>query len=60
MGLCQKRLNNKGETVRLISLSELFGSFFEGVGVLCEPLFGILVFAWALNGIAKDLRMGDY
>jgi len=60
MGLCQKRLNNKGETVRLVSLSDLFSSFFEGVGVLCEPLFGILVFAWALNAIVKDLRMGDY
>merc|ERR1719447_118514 len=24
------------------------------------PVFGILVFAWSLNGIVKDLRMGDY
>jgi len=60
MGLCQKRQNDKGEKVRLVSLSELFHSFFEGIGVLCEPLFGILIFAWALNGIVKDLRMGDY
>jgi len=60
MGACQKRLNEKGELVRLISVSDLFHSFFEGVGVLCEPLFGILVFAWSLNGIVKDLRMGDY
>merc|ERR1712126_175220 len=60
MGLCQKRQNDEGEKVRLVSLSELFHSFFQGVGVLCEPLFGILIFAWALNGIVKDLRMGDY
>jgi len=60
MALCQKKENCRGEKVRLVSLSELFRSFFEGVGVLCEPLFGILVFAWSMNGIVKDLRMGDY
>jgi len=60
MALCQKKLNDKGEKVRLVSLTELFRSFFQGVGVLCEPLFGILVFAWSLNGIVKDLRMGDF
>jgi len=60
MALCQKKLNDNGEKVRLVSLSDLFRSFFQGVGVLCEPLFGILVFAWSLNGIVKDLRMGDY
>jgi len=60
MALCQKKLNSKGEKVRLVYLSDLFRSFFAGVGVICEPLFGILVFAWSLNGIVKDLRMGDY
>jgi len=60
MALCQQKLNNKGEKVRLVSLSDLFHSFFKGVGVLCEPVFGILVFAWSMNGIVKDLRMGDY
>jgi len=60
MALCQKKLNDKGEKVRLVSLTDLFRSFFQGVGVLCEPLFGILVFAWSLNGIVKDLRMGDF
>jgi len=60
MALCQQKLNSEGEKVRLVSLSDLFHSFFKGVGVLCEPVFGILVFAWSLNGIVKDLRMGDY
>merc|ERR1719494_880680 len=60
MALCQQKFNDKGEKVRLVSLSDLFHSFFKGVGVLCEPVFGILVFAWSLNGIVKDLRMGDY
>jgi len=60
MALCQKKLNHKGEKVRLVSLTDLFRSFFQGVGVLCEPLFGILIFAWSLNGIVKDLRMGDF
>jgi len=60
MALSQHKLNCKGERVRLVSLSDLFHSFFKGVGVLCEPVFGILVFAWSMNGIVKDLRMGDY
>jgi len=58
--LCQKKENADGKKVRLITLGELFASFFEGVGVVCEPLFGILMFAWCLNGIVTDLSLGDY
>jgi len=60
MALSQTKPSKEGKRVRLVSLSDLFRSFFEGVGVLCEPLFGILVFAWSMNGIVKDMRLGDY
>jgi len=60
MALCQKKVNEKGELVKLITVTDLFASFFEGVGVLVQPLFGILIFAWSMNGIVTDLRLSDY
>jgi len=60
MALCQKKLSETGDRVKLIPMTDLFISFFEGVGVLVQPLFGILVFAWSLNGIVTDLRLSDY
>jgi len=60
MALCQHKTNAAGERVKLLSLSDLFSSFFEGVGVVCEPLFGILVFAWCLNAIVTDMSLGAY
>jgi len=60
MALCQKKVNEKGERVKLITVTDLFESFFEGVGILVQPLFGILIFAWSMNGIVTDLRLSDY
>jgi len=60
MALCQKKVSKTGERVKLITVTELFASFFEGVGVLVHPLFGILIFAWSMNGIVTDLRLSDY
>jgi len=60
MALCQKKVNETGDKVKLITVTELFESFFEGVGVLVQPLFGILIFAWSMNGIVTDLRLSDY
>jgi len=60
MALCQKKVSETGERVKLITLTDLFTSFFEGVGVLVHPLFGILIFAWSMNGIVTDLRLSDY
>jgi len=34
MALCQKKVNDTGDMVKLITGTELFESFFEGVGVL--------------------------
>jgi len=60
MALCQHKILSNGDKVRLATLSELFESFFEGVGVICRAMFGILCFAWCLNGIVKDMRLGDF
>jgi len=52
--------NSDGDKVKLATLKELFAWYFEGVGNLCRPLFGILMFAWCLNGVVTDMRLGDY
>jgi len=60
MALSQYKTISEGKKVRLATVHELFSSYFEGVGLLCRPLFGILMFAWCLNGVVTDMSLGDF
>jgi len=60
MASFQRRVNSEGGKVKLATLNELFTWYFEGVGTLCRPLFGILMFAWCLNGVVTDMNLGGY
>lgn len=52
--------NSEGDKVKLATVGDLFEWYFEGVGTLCRPLFGILMFAWCLNGVVTDMSLGDF
>jgi len=56
----QYTTDSNGQKVKLATLKDLFAWYFEGVGYLCRPLFGILMFAWCLNGVVTDMSLGDY
>jgi len=60
MANCQYTTNSHGDKVKLATVKDLFEWYFEGVGTLCRPLFGILMFAWCLNGVVTDMSLGRY
>jgi len=60
MAIFQYKKSDDGAKVKVATLNDLFEWYFEGVGNLCRPLFGILMFAWCLNGVVTDMNLGDY